>query len=182
MSEADGATRRFALTNILVVDYHKCTGCRACEMACSVSHVRVNNPAKAAIHVVKWMGRGLNVPVVCHQCEDPACANICPVQAISRDGETDALVVDPDLCVGCRLCIVACPFGAITFDQDQRRAIKCDLCGDGEPWCVRVCQPGALTYRPPATISVDRKREAAQKVREAPGPRPGRPILLGEEG
>jgi carbon-monoxide dehydrogenase iron sulfur subunit len=156
------------MTNkILAVDYEKCTGCRNCEMACSVSHVRACNPAKSAVRIVKWESEGLNVPIVCQQCEEPACANICPVQAISRDADTGAMVADYDLCVGCRMCVVACPFGAVAFDVDQRQAIKCDLCGGVEPWCVRFCEPGALTYKLPSTVSVDKKRAAGHRMLEA---------------
>ena len=155
------------MNKILVVDYEKCTGCRNCEMACSVSHLQVSNPAKSSVRIVKWEREALNVPVVCQQCEEPACANICSVQAISRDADTGAMVVDYDLCVGCRMCVVACPFGAVVFDMDRRQAIKCDLCGGVEPWCVRFCEPGALTYKPSSTVSLDRKRAAGHRVLEA---------------
>jgi Fe-S-cluster-containing hydrogenase component 2 len=131
-------------------------------MACSVFHVHACNPAKSAVRIVKWEREGLEVPIVCQQCEDPACANICPVQAISRDADTGAMLVDDDLCVGCQMCIVACPFGAISLDKDRRQAIKCDLCGGAEPWCVRVCEPGALTYKPPSAVSLDKKRAAGR--------------------
>jgi Fe-S-cluster-containing hydrogenase component 2 len=160
------------MNRMLVVDYERCTGCRNCEMACSVSHGRASNPAKSAVRVVKWVTKGLSVPVVCQQCEVPACANICPVQALSRDADTGAMVVDYDLCVGCRMCIVACPFGAITFDMDRRQAIKCDLCGGVEPWCVRLCEPGALTYELPSVVSLNKKRAAGRRLGEALGMRP----------
>ena len=61
------------MNKVLVVDY---------EMACSVSHVGAVNPGKSAVRVVKWEAEGLSVPIVCQQCEEPACAAICPVQAI----------------------------------------------------------------------------------------------------
>lgn len=138
-------------------------------MACSVSHARASNPAKSAVRIVKWVREELNVPVVCQQCQEPACANICPVQAISRDVDTDALVIDHELCVGCRMCMVACPFGALAFDVDRRRPIKCDLCGGVEPWCVRSCQPGALTFKLPVAASMDRKRAAGLRLLKAVG-------------
>ncbi len=157
------------MNRILVVDYAKCTGCRSCEMACSVSHVQASNPAKSAVRIVKWVQEELNVPVICQQCEEPACANTCPVQAISRDANTNALVVDGDVCVGCRMCIVACPFGAATFDADLRRSIKCDLCGGGEPWCARFCESGALTFKLPVAASMDKKRAAGRRLLKAVG-------------
>jgi carbon-monoxide dehydrogenase iron sulfur subunit len=160
------------MNKTLVVDYERCTGCRNCEMACSVYHVQACNPAKSAVRVVKREREGVNVPIVCQQCEEAACADICPVQAISRDADTDAMVVDEDLCVGCQMCVVACPFGAVTLDKDRRQAIKCDLCGGAEPWCVRFCEPGALTYQPPAAVSLYKKRVAGRRLVEALGARP----------
>ena len=135
-------------------------------MACSVAHGGAVNPQKSAVRVVKWEGEGLSVPVVCQQCEEPACAAICPVQAITRDLGTGALIVDGDLCVGCRMCVVACPFGAIVLDGDRRRAVKCDLCGDAEPWCVRFCEPRALAYELPITASLRKKRGAGRRLLE----------------
>ncbi len=165
------------MNKILVVDYVKCTGCRNCEMACSVSHTQASNPAKSAVRIVKWVQEELNVPVICQQCEEPACANTCPVQAISRDEDTNALVVDGDVCVGCRMCMVACPFGAATFDADRRRSIKCDLCSGVEPWCVRFCEPGALTFKLPVAASMDKKRVAGRRLLKAVG----RSNMKGEE-
>ena len=128
------------MNKVLVVDYEKCTGCRSCEMACSLFHVQECNPVKSAVQIVKWEVEGLDVPVICQQCEEPACANICPVRAISRDAATGAMVVDYDLCMGCR---------------------------DSDPWCVRFCETGALTYRLPPAASMDKKRVAGRRLVEA---------------
>jgi Fe-S-cluster-containing hydrogenase component 2 len=160
------------MSKMLAVDYGKCTGCRNCETACSVFHVQACNPAKSAIRIVKWAVKGLNVPVVCQQCQEPACATICPVQAISRDADTGAMIVDFGLCVGCQMCVVSCPFGAVALDRDQRQAIKCDLCGGVEPWCVRFCEPRALTFEESRTVSLHKKRKAGRSLVEALGARP----------
>ena len=92
--------------------------------------------------------------------------SICPVRAIARNAATGALIVDYDRCIGCRMCMVACPFGAVQFDADQKRVIKCDLC-DGEPYCVRFCQAGALSYPWPTEASLNRKRIAGRRLVEA---------------
>jgi Fe-S-cluster-containing hydrogenase component 2 len=157
---------------VLAVYYEKCTGCRNCETACSVFRVSASSPAKSAVRIAKWTRNGFNVPVVCQQCEEPACADICPVQAISRDARTHAMIVDHDLCVGCRLCIVACSFGAITLDMDSRQPIKCDLCAGVEPWCVRFCEPGALTYQLAPAVNLRGKRAAASRLVKALDARP----------
>ncbi len=149
----------------LVADLQKCTGCRTCEMACSLAHVGECNPSKSAVQVIKWESEGLDVPVICQQCEEPACMGICPVRAISRDALTGAVVIDADRCIGCRMCIVACPFGAVAFDVDRRRPIKCDLC-QGDPKCVQFCQPQALTYRTVVEAEYDRKRTAGRRLVE----------------
>ena len=159
------------MNKVLVVDHEKCTGCRSCEMACSVAHMGVVNPVKSAVRIVKWEGEGLSVPIVCQQCEEPACAAICPVQAISRDADIGVVIVHSDLCVGCRMCVVACPFGAIIVERDRRQAIKCDLCGGAEPWCVRFCEPGALAYKAPAAASLHKQRAAARRLLEVLDPR-----------
>ncbi len=150
---------------VLVADYEKCTGCRTCEVACSLKHLGECNPAKSAVQIVKWEAEGLDVPMICQQCQEPACMGICPVRAISRSAATGAMTVDYDRCIGCRMCMIACPFGAVQFDAERKRVIKCDLC-DGEPYCVRFCQAGALSFAWPTDTSLDRKRIAGRRLVE----------------
>jgi Fe-S-cluster-containing dehydrogenase component len=84
-------------------------------------------------------------PVRCHQCEDPACLMACLSGAITQR-EDGLVVIDEDHCVGCRLCTVACPYGAIVVDESRGKAVKCDLCyGKLSPACVDACLVGALT-------------------------------------
>lgn len=91
---------------------------------------------------------------------------VCPVGAIRRDTKTEAVLIDRDACIGCRVCMIACPFGAITFDLDRRRPIKCDLC-EGDPRCVKFCETRALTYGSLVEAEYDRKRVVGKKLVEA---------------
>jgi Fe-S-cluster-containing dehydrogenase component len=70
--------------------------------------------------------------------------------------------VDYDVCIGCRMCIAICPFGAMSFDTLARKVIKCDFC-DGDPQCVRFCEPGAVQYVDAATVSTVKQVAAAEK-------------------
>lgn len=70
---------------------------------------------------------------------------VCPAGAISRSAETDAVIIDPSKCAGCKMCMLACPFGSIHFDVEKQVSAKCDLCG-GDPNCVKFCISGSLNY------------------------------------
>ena len=67
----------------------------------------------------------------------------CPVNAIDVDENTDAKIVIDDVCVGCKLCVIACPFGTMFFDKQDDRAAKCDLCA-GDPACAHACPTAAI--------------------------------------
>jgi len=151
------------MKKVLMIDHERCTGCRLCELVCSVWHDGVSNPARSRIRVVKWESEGIYVPVSCQQCDDAPCINVCPSKALARDQETHAVVVDYRLCIGCRSCVAVCPFGAISYNAMDGKIIKCDLCG-GEPQCVRFCDVKALTYVEADRLSNNRKRDAAKKV------------------
>lgn len=77
---------------------------------------------------------------VCLQCADPACLEVCPTGALSRDEERGCVVLDEGACTGCGLCVEACPFGGI-FLVDGK-AVKCEVCD--APLCVRACAAKAL--------------------------------------
>lgn len=135
----------------IVADSLKCIGCRTCEVACVVAHQEQQACATVSreaflprIRVVK--GDAFSTAVACHQCEDAPCGNVCPTGVITR--EKDMIRVDQARCIGCKSCMLACPFGAMTVAVQQARpqAIKCDLCLHHEegPACVAVCPTGAL--------------------------------------
>lgn len=151
------------MAKVLMIDHEKCTGCRLCELVCSVKHEGVSNPMRSRIKIVKWESEGLYIPMSCQQCEDAPCMSVCPVKAISRDESLDRVVVDYDKCIGCRACVAICPFGAMGFDVNDRKVFKCDLC-DGDPQCVRFCEEKAVDYVEADRVSVSKKRKAAQRL------------------
>ena len=150
------------MAKVLVIDYEKCTGCRLCEQVCSVKHEGVSNPARSRIKIVKWEQEGRYVPMGCQQCESAPCQAVCPVKAISRDEPLNRVMVDYDVCIGCRMCVAVCPFGAMAFDTLAKRVIKCDLC-DGDPLCVKFCYVAAVQYVDASEQGIPKRVEAADK-------------------
>jgi len=154
------------MAKVLKIDYQKCTGCRLCELICAVVHDGISNPARSRIKVMKWESEGLYIPMSCQQCEDAPCMIACPVKAISRDEALNRVMVDYDICIGCRTCVSVCPFGAMNFNVIDKKVIKCDLC-DGDPQCVRFCDIKAIEYVEADRVSISRGRDAAERLSAA---------------
>jgi Fe-S-cluster-containing hydrogenase component 2 len=154
------------MAKVLYIDHDKCTGCRLCELVCAVSHDGVSNPARSRIRVMKWEAEGLYVPMTCQQCQDAPCLNVCPVKAISQESETGRVLVDYNVCIGCRSCVSVCPFGAMSFNTTDRRVLKCDLCG-GDPQCVRFCDVKAVDFIEANDVSLVKQRKAAERLSAA---------------
>jgi len=151
------------MDKVLMIDYQKCTGCRLCELVCSVMHDGISNPARSRIKVMKWEAEGLYIPMTCQQCEDSPCMNVCPVKAISRDEDYGFVMVDHNVCIGCRTCVTVCPFGAINFNVIDKKVFKCDLCG-GEPQCVRFCEVKAIDFVETDRIGIFKRKDAAERL------------------
>jgi carbon-monoxide dehydrogenase iron sulfur subunit len=154
------------LGKVLMLDYAKCTGCRTCELVCSVKHEGAANPSKSRIKIVKWEWEGLYVPMSCQQCVDAPCMEVCPVKAIARDEGLSVVQVNQDTCIGCRMCVAACPFGAMGFNVDSRKVYKCDFC-DGDPQCARFCETKAAQYVEASQVSGVKQLAAAEKLTSA---------------
>jgi len=153
------------MQKMILVDQAKCTGCRLCELVCAVKNERVSNPARARIHIIKWDRDGFYLPMVCQQCEEAPCIAVCPVGALSIDEELNRVVVAYDKCIRCKLCVTACPFGSMGYDTIGKKVIKCEMC-EGDPVCVRFCDPGAITYVDANTANLHKARSAGEKLQE----------------
>jgi len=127
----------------IVTDFSLCTACRICELVCSFKTWGAYNPRYAYLHVVVSEDGLVAEPLMCIHCENPACMKVCPVPAIDRNTETNAVVIDGNKCNGCKACVEACYYQMIRFDSEKKKALKCDLC-QGQPECVGSCPTGAL--------------------------------------
>mgnify|MGYP001026688816 CR=1 FL=1 len=153
------------MAKIFYVDPSKCTGCRTCELVCSIKNEGVANPVLSRIRVIADKDRGLRVPTLCQQCQDAPCVSVCPVNALKRDNVLGITKLDKDRCIGCKMCISACPFGGIAVNPLSGEIFKCDLCG-GDPQCVRFCEDKAIMYLESDVVVMDKKRGALE--RQAP--------------
>ena len=132
-------------------DIRKCVACKTCELACAVEHSKDKELLKAIKetplpkkrrHVSDSFGKTLSVG--CQHCKEAACVAACMSGALykDKDGTTKQ---DKDKCVGCWMCIMVCPFGAIDRRIEEHVAVKCDLCPDRDDYaCVAACPTGAL--------------------------------------
>ncbi|MHB8873421.1 MAG: 4Fe-4S dicluster domain-containing protein [Myxococcaceae bacterium] len=154
----------------VLVDATRCVGCRACEVACSeVNHlpepVLPGDPAvfdtprettPTAFSVVnRFPGEGEEPRFIkrqCMHCVEPACASACPVKALEKTA-AGPVVYHEDRCIGCRYCMVACPFGVPKYEYEKAAPFvrKCSFCAERQaqglaPACATVCPSGALTF------------------------------------
>ena len=149
---------------IVYVELDRCIACLSCQQACQMQQAAKGNGDHAGIYVNVDMDRRQIFTGTCLQCETPRCMEVCPIDALTRDAATGAIVVAKDLCFGCGLCVDACPFGYMRLDDDIFKAVKCDLC-NGNPVCVQVCMAEALHF--------GNIEQLSQKKRQHPGLRLG---------
>ncbi len=133
----------------------KCNNCKTCEAVCPNDAVNVITFDEVAT---------VSVPVMCMQCEDAACMMVCPTGAMARD-ENGAVVSDPRKCIGCRLCVSACPLGNIHYSTKVKEIMKCDLC-DGNAQCAKYCPTRAIEYLDSTVANINKKRVVASKFKE----------------
>jgi len=160
----------------LVTDLDSCVGCHACAVACKEwntgghsAPLPDRDPFGADSHGV-WFnrvhgfecgdgaqGRTVYFPNACHHCDNAACVEACPTGAAYKRAEDGIVLVNEDICIGCKLCSWACPYGALEFDDDAGVMKKCTLCidriynenldaADRVPACVAACPTGARHF------------------------------------
>lgn len=146
-------------------DQASCTGCKTCQVVCKENHKLATDNLWR--RVVEYQGgawsvdeAGCYVPegvfgyktsLACNHCDMPACLGNCATGAISKDDDTGIVRIDDEVCIGCKTCIAACPYGAPTFIEDEGVVSKCDMCFDEvqagrTPFCVASCPMRALDW------------------------------------
>ncbi len=139
----------------LIIDHESCWGCKTCEVAC-----KQENRAPDGTKLITVLEDGPKVVDgrldfsfrvnVCRHCDEPACVAACPEEAISKREDT-LVVLDEEKCIGCRLCLDACPYEALAFDPERNTARKCNLCHHRVdqgllPACADNVCPGHCIY------------------------------------
>ena len=162
----------------LVIDLDTCVGCQACATSCKEWNTQgysaplSDDNARGADPLGTWLNRIhgyevkdagqetsriVNFPRSCLHCETPACVTVCPTGASYKRAEDGIVLVNPDTCIGCKLCSWACPYGAREYDYSDGVMKKCTLCvdriynenlveEDRVPACVKACPTGARHF------------------------------------
>jgi anaerobic dimethyl sulfoxide reductase subunit B len=150
----------------------KCVQCHACEVACKVLNQVERGVAWRKV-MTFWHGSfplvsANNVSFSCQHCGNPPCEAACPQGAISKRAEDGIVMIDQRKCIGCHLCLIACPFGIPQFGSNGKMQ-KCNLCVDlitsgKEPACVATCPSGALRFGTLQELSEEAIKRYTQKI------------------
>jgi carbon-monoxide dehydrogenase iron sulfur subunit len=163
----------------IYVELERCMACRGCEIACALEHSESKDLFAAVREEPRPVSRvslecvdGTAIPLQCRHCEDAPCVTVCPTQALHRIGEGQPVLIDDERCIGCKMCIMVCPFGVITLREGGKVALKCDLClhrieADEMPACVAACPTGALQFPTIEEITRLKREAAARSMKEA---------------
>jgi anaerobic carbon-monoxide dehydrogenase iron sulfur subunit len=119
---------------LAVTDVDRCVGCQSCMFACS-RRMGEGGLDDSCIGIRSAGGvRKGYVVIVCRACPNPPCSRVCPVDALPM-APGGGVRLKADLCIGCRNCVEACPFGAVFWNEEQNKPLICVHCG----YCVSYC-------------------------------------------
>ena len=147
------------MAKMLMINADKCIGCHSCEAACSMAH---EGSDATRIGVYTW--GGFSAPMMCQQCRDAPCIKVCTPHAMTRNPVTGWVELDQAKCIGCRMCVQACPFGSAVWDEESHKVLKCDNCG-GDPACAKSCPSHALEWVDDVVATRTRKRALVEKFK-----------------
>lgn len=169
-----------------VFDSNKCSGCKTCQVLCKETYeLPLSNLYR---HVINYQGGswkqnengtyvsqghfGYFISMSCNHCSNPACVRACPTGAMQKDPDTGIVWTDHNVCIGCRSCAMACPYGAPAYDETQGYMTKCNMCKDevgagNVPLCVSGCRDRALDF---GTIEEMRSKYGSGDVEIEPLP------------
>jgi len=147
----------------IYTDPQKCVACHACEVACNSEN---NVPLEATLGKIVVLGPKLvnGIPkmsslfVPCFHCENAWCISACPTDAMRRRDKDGLVYMIDELCVGCKACIMACPWRVPQWNSKAGKVMKCDMCMDridkgDKPACVSACPTNALEFGKPGEMS-----------------------------
>lgn len=151
---------------VYMIDPNKCTGCYLCEMACSYKHHNIFSSELSNIKIESDEDIAFNVPIKCMQCEKAYCIKSCVAGALYKKEDTGAVEVDRNKCIGCKACVMACPFGCIDIikKDKQLQIILCNLC-DGDPECVKVCRDHAISYVDESKANDKKRKKTLERMK-----------------
>ncbi len=160
---------------MVYINPEKCMGCKSCEIACAIEHSLSKNLFEAIFESPLPKARTkvivadlFNVPMRCQHCEDAPCINVCPTGAITKTPE-GFISLKTEKCIGCLMCVLACPFGHPRYESEYKSVLKCGFCADRVregrlPACVEACPTGALLFGTVEEIMDEVKKESAERL------------------
>ena len=158
----------------LFQDTKNCIGCQSCQIACKSNKSLAIGPKPSLIvpiapKMVDGMPRGAFIFMPCFHCEKPWCVGACPTGAMQKRSKDGIVFVNPALCIGCKSCMSACPWGAPQWDNETKKVVKCDYCMERidqglKPACVTICMSQCLKFDEANEVPDNRRERYAKAI------------------